>query len=268
MGIRITKSKVEGRMKVLRKIAERLSREKVVKRKVTVGRQSIPILVSPDAQLKYLKFGAGAFDQDLINIAEKYLNENSNVWDVGANVGVFTFAASSVAYKGTVVSIEADIWLASILRKTTKFKEYVNNNIHILPAAISNSNSVASFMVAARGRASNALEVAGGRSEMGGVRETQYVPTLTLDTILDSFPAPDFIKIDVEGAEYMVLQGAQNIISNIRPKFYVEVGSDVSGQILTLFQSANYVAFDPLGNKLIDSCAPNTFFFPAEHALS
>ena len=159
-------------MKILRKITERLSRGKVIKRKITVSGNTVSIFVSPDAQLKYLKLGSRAFDQDLIRIAEENLNENSNVWDVGANVGVFTFAASSVAHKGVVLAIEADIWLASIIRKTTNLEEHLNKNIHVLPAAISNSNSVASFMVAKRGRASNALETAGGRSEMGGVRKS------------------------------------------------------------------------------------------------
>jgi len=255
-------------MNILRTIVERLSRGKVIKRRIAVDGKSVPLLVSPDAQLKYLKFGSGVFDQDLINIAEKHLTESSNVWDVGANVGVFTFAASSVAHKGAVVSIEADIWLANILRKTAMFKEYASNTVCVLPVAISNENSVASFMVAARGRASNALETAGGRSQMGGVREKQYVPTLTLDTLLNTFPPPDFVKIDVEGAEYMVLQGAKNIINSVRPKFYVEVGSDVSSQVMTLFSSAGYVAYDPLGNELTDDCAPNTFFIPEENKKS
>lgn len=223
------------------------------------------IIRSPDAQLKYLKIGSGVFDQDLINITQKYLTENSNVWDVGANVGVFTFAASSVAHKGTVLSIEADIWLANILRKTAMFKEFSNNTICVLPVAISNDNSVASFVVAERGRASNALEVADGRSQMGGFREKQYVPTLTLDTLLNTFPPPDFVKMDIEGAEYMALQGAENLINNVRPKFYIEIGKDVSRQILNLFQSADCTAFDPSGNKITDNCAPNTFFMPNEN---
>ena len=252
-------------MKILRTLVERLSRRKVIKRKIIVGGKSASLFVSPDAQLKYLKFGTGAFDQDLINIAEKYLKPNSNVWDIGANVGVFTFSASTIAHEGSVVSVEADIWLADILRKTAMFKEYSSNNIFVLPVAISNDNSVASFMVAARGRASNALEIAGGRSQMGGVREKQYVPTLTLDTLLNTFPAPDFVKIDVEGAEYMVIQGATRLINEIRPKFYVEVGSDVSSQVLKVFKSAGYAAYDPQGKKLIDSCAMNTFFIPDDN---
>lgn len=249
-------------IRALRTIVERLSRGKVIRRKITVGGKSASILVSPDAQLKYLKFGAEAFDQDLIDIAEKYLEPNSNVWDIGANVGVFTFAATTVAHEGTVVSVEADIWLANILRRTRMFNEYASNNIHVLPAAISNENSVASFMVAKRGRASNALVAASGRSQMGGVREIQVVPTLTLDTLLNTFPPPDFVKIDVEGAEYMVVQGATKLINEVRPNFYIEVGGDVSDQILQVFKSAGYTAYDPDGEELTDVCASNTFFIP------
>lgn len=250
-------------MNTLRTIIELLSRDKVIKRKITVAGNSFPLLVSPDAQLKYLKLGDGAFDQDLIEIAENHLNDSSNVWDVGANVGVFTFAAGAIVKNGTVLSIEADSWLVNLLRKTAMFNEYASN-ISILPAAISNKNSISSFLVAQRGRASNALEAAGGRSQMGGVREKQLVPTLTLDSLLNTFSAPDFVKIDVEGAEYMVLEGSTNLINSIRPKFYIEVGSDISTQVFKLFKSANYIAYDNIGNKLDGNCTHNTFFIPKE----
>lgn len=251
-------------MKTLRTIVERLSRGKVIKRRISVNGKSVPLLVSPDAQLKYLKFGAGAFDQDLIKVAEKHLVESSHVWDVGANVGVFTFAASSIAHAGTVVSIEADTWLVNLLRKTAMFKEY-NNNISIVPTAVSNTNSIATFSVAERGRASSALESVGGYSEKGGTREKQYVPTLTLDTLLDTFTPPNFVKIDVEGAELLVLQGSVNLINEVRPKFYIEIDSDKSDEILNLFHTAGYVAYDPDGNKLTDTCSHNTLFVPEEY---
>jgi len=252
-------------MKTVRKIVERLSRNKLIKRKILVDGTTIPIFVSPDAQLKYLKPGIGAFDRDLIEIAEKYLTADSNVWDIGANVGVFTFAAASVARKGSVVSVEADIWLANILRKTANSKEYANSHICVIPAAVSRENSVASFVVAARGRASNALETAAGlRSQMGGVREKQFVPTLTMDTLLESFPSPDFIKIDIEGAEYMAVQSATKIINKVRPTFYIEVGAEVAHKVFEVFQKAKYAAFDQMGNTLSEDMAFNVFFVPEE----
>ncbi len=249
-------------MSMLRTLVERLSRGRVIKRRIVVDGKAVPIFVTPDAQLKYLKFGSGAFDRDLIELAEKYISADSNVWDIGANVGTFTFAAAALAVQGSVVSVEADIWLAGLIRRTARLPEYCNSSICVLPVAISNRCSVARFSVAVRGRASNALESASGRSQMGGVRERQYVPTLSLDTLLDSLPAPDFVKIDIEGAEYLALLGAKHLISEVRPKWYIEVGDDVSGQIFSIFRSSGYVAFGPDGELLTDSCTSNTLFIP------
>lgn len=251
---------------LVRKTLEKLSRRRTIRRSISVCKERIPVLVSPDAQLKYLKPGDNSFDKDLIEIAERYVTTTSNVWDIGANVGVFTFAAASIAREGTVLAVEADIWLADLLRRTATFQEYANRTLSIVPVAVSDKNSVASFMVAARGRASNSLESASGaRTQMGGVREVQSVPTLTMDTLLNSFPAPDFIKIDIEGAEYMALQGATHLINEIRPIFYIEVCGESSRLVTEKFQSAGYATFDNCGNALsTGEMAFNMFFVPEE----
>jgi predicted RNA methylase len=111
-------------MNFLRPVIEKCVRGLVLKRSICVQQKKVPLYVSPDAQLKYLKLGGQAFDQDLIRIAERFVHSDSIVWDVGANVGVFTFAAATLAQKGTVLAIEADIWLASLLRKTARLPSH------------------------------------------------------------------------------------------------------------------------------------------------
>lgn len=247
---------------ILRTIVERLSRGKVIKRSISVGNLKGTLFATPDAQLKYLRPGVNAFDQDLINIAEKHINRGDSVWDIGANIGVFTVACALKSQSGQIVAIEADTWLAGLLRKTAARKEYSQCNICVVPLAISEANSISSFMVATRGRASNALTKANGRSQMGGTRETQYVPTLTLDTLLEEFSKPDFIKIDIEGAELMALSGGTTLINVVRPKFYIEVGEDVADQIYKIFNEANYQCIDPESNRQIKQCTTNTLFIP------
>jgi predicted RNA methylase len=118
-------------MEFLRRCVEKLSRGKRFKRYIYVSAARIPIFVSPDAQLKYLKSGASSFDQDLISIAEAFIGDESVVWDIGANVGVFTYAAASLAKRGSVVAVEADIWLADLLGRTKRLSDYRNIDIRI-----------------------------------------------------------------------------------------------------------------------------------------
>jgi FkbM family methyltransferase len=249
-------------MEFLRRCVEKLSRGKRFKRYIYVSAARIPIFVSPDAQLKYLKSGASSFDQDLISIAEAFIGDESVVWDIGANVGVFTYAAASLAKRGSVVAVEADIWLADLLGRTKRLSDYRNIDIRILPVAISNNDGVAVLQIASRGRASNALEEVEGRSQMGGVREKQYVPCLMLDTLLESLPAPEFIKIDVEGAEVMVLQGAGRMLSEIRPVIYMEVGPTTRDSVLSAMKKLDYMAFSPSGDRLHEINIGNVFFVP------
>lgn len=184
----------------------------------------VPVLVSPDAQLKHLLPGRHGFDSALIEVADSFLDESSIIWDVGANVGVFSFAAAAIATKGRIVALEPDIWLASLMRRTLAMRAHRASPVTVVPAAVGSTVSIQPFLIAKRGRASNALKDASGRSQMGGVREECYVPTVTLDTLLNTFAPPTFVKLDVEGAELMALSGGTELLSTIRPLLYVETG--------------------------------------------
>ena len=211
-----------------------------------------------------MKFGKGSFDADLIAVAEKHLNEQSIVWDIGANVGVFGFAAAAIAKKGTVLCVEADCWLVGLMRRTIRLPFYRDSDVRIVPVAVSSADAIAEFQIASRGRQSNALAEARGRSTMGGVREVQYVPTLRLDTLLETQPAPDFVKIDIEGAELIALGGGNKLLSEVRPIFYIEVGRDVSKAVFDLFTANGYLGFTPQYAPLDGECGLNNFFVPSE----
>ena len=246
---------------MIRRLAERLARGRILRRTILVAGQRVPIYISPDAQLKYLKPGARAFDADLLVLAEQHLSADAVVWDVGANVGTFAVAAAAVAQRGQVFAIEADIWLAGLLRRTAAEPAY-GGRIQVVPCAVAATAGVARFVIAARGRASNALEISGGRSQMGGVREVVLVPTLSLDTLLESLPAPDFVKIDVEGAELAVLKGAARLLREVRPKVYIEVDESLAEEVYALFAGHGYAAVDPTGSRPLERCIENTLFVP------
>jgi len=255
---------------LIRRIVERISRDRVLRRTLPEAFGSTPIYVSPDSQLSYLRAGPGAWDSELLRIAQEQIKIDSLVWDIGANIGVFAFAAASIATQGHVLAVEPDVWLASIMRRSASLKQNANLNIDILPAAISDRSGVATFATAKRGRASSYLEDAGGRSQTGGIRDRTTVPTLTLDSLLTSQPPPGFLKIDVEGAELAVLQGALGVLRNARPVIYVEVGADHKTAIADILSDNDYKMYDGsqavIERHAIDICAYNTLAIPREAA--
>lgn len=257
---------------MLRKLIETLAREKTFKRNLPSQFGSIPIFVSPDAQLKYLKITATAFDTEILNIAKNYIRKDDVVWDIGANVGVFAFAAANRAGpQGQVFAVEPDIWLANLIRRSINLSQNQDLSISLLPTAISDKNGIETLLIARRGRASNTLVKAGGNSQMGGIREKQLVTTITLDQLLEVSPPPNFIKIDVEGAEIFVLKGAAQTLSTVRPIIYCEVSINNEIEATDIFKSSDYQLFNVESDgKLLplEKCNFNTLACPTEKLLA
>jgi hypothetical protein len=66
------------------------------------------------------------------------------------------------------------------------------------------------------------------------------------------------VKIDVEGAEYNVLQGANNVINRLRPIFLLEIKSKNQEDIFKFFRAYRYKVLGPL------TFPENYLFIPEE----
>ncbi|MEM7227726.1 MAG: FkbM family methyltransferase [Planctomycetota bacterium] len=258
-------------MSAVRQIVERLARGRVLRRRLPEPFSTAEIFVTPDAALRYLRRGRKAFPEDLLAIAEELITPGMKVWDIGANVGVFGFAAAARAgSSGRILCVEPDTWLVQLLRRSGRSQSGDVAPVEALPAAVGAEPHVAEFLIAARGRASNALASAGGRSQMGGVRERHLVPVVTTDHLLARFAPPDVVKIDVEGGEVDVLRGSATLLREHRPLIYIEVGEDQQQEITSLLRDASYALFDPTQpkseRKALDACCFNTLAIPSERA--
>lgn len=181
---------------------------------------------STEGGLRYLTPNLLSIEPELLAFARSYVKPGATVWDVGANLGLFTFAAAGLGgAEGSVLAVDADPWLCEGLRSSARRNDRTGSvsRVSVLNAAVASEVGIAEFHIAGRDRATNALAVHGYRHAMGKVRETQKVLTMTLDWMLERETAPDVIKIDVEGAELDVLAGASVLLSTVRPVLYVEV---------------------------------------------
>ena len=77
------------------------------------------------------------------------------------------------------------------------------------------------------------------------------VQTVSLDSLVASgIQAPDFIKIDVEGAEEFVLEGAQHILKEYRPYLMIEIHSPEIGKSCLAILSQYYTSITVLETGL------------------
>lgn len=216
--------------------------------------------------LKYLFRRSAAWDPELLRITSLLIKQGDQVWDIGANVGLFAMAARHHAGEaGSVLAVEADQDAVSLLFRTGRACE----GLTILPIAISDEDGFVRFSIARRARAANAIE-GFGSTQTGGVLEVRILPSWRLDSLARHYRIPDVLKIfDVEGAELGVLSGARNLPATARPRIYCEVTTATRADVVSLLQSYGYSLFDgeSFGTSLprpVDGSTTNLVALPSQ----
>jgi FkbM family methyltransferase len=245
---------------VLRSALEQMTHRIVVRRRLPPPFAAARIYVSSEGGLRYLGRGMTQADPPLLRLAAEVIRRGDTVWDIGANLGLFSFAAAIAAGpSGRVLAVEPDTVLAGLLRRSAAANTG-HARVDVLPAAVSDEESVARFHLARRNRSTGHLD-GFGTSQAGGVRATQLVPALTLDWLAARFAAPDVIKIDVEEAEAAVLAGGSRVLG-LASTIICEVAARNSSAVRELLNARGYVLYDgdrPSGERVpVADAPPNT----------
>lgn len=241
----------------LRSALEQATHRIVVRRRLPAPFGAARIYVSSEGGLRYLGRGMARVDPALMRLAAETVGRGNTVWDIGANLGLFSFAAAVAAGpSGRVLAVEPDTALAGLLRRSAA----VNRGhapVDVLPAAVSDQESVARFNIARRNRSTNHLD-GFGTTQAGGVRSTQMVPAVTLDWLAARLGAPDVIKIDVEEAEAAVLAGGARVLG-LASAIICEVAACNAASVGSLLTAHGYAVYDgdlPPGERVPAADAP------------
>lgn len=236
-------------MTYLRSVTERLARGRSLTRRLPsrFGRHSL--VVSPDAALRWLKPGSEAFEESLLTAADLLVKPGDVVWDLGANVGAFGVPAA-IRSKAATLLVEADPFLAGLLRRTRAHASNAALDLRIICTAIGDRDGVFEFAVAGRGRASSGLAQGRLSGQHGTSRDLMLVPGLTADTLLDTQPHPAMVKADLEGAEDLFVRGADRLIDAVQPVLYLEVFDALRPSIYARLEQAGYAICEIAGRRL------------------
>jgi FkbM family methyltransferase len=171
----------------------------------------------------------GVYEPDIVHLMERVLRPGDCFVDVGANVGVHTLrAAELVGRDGCVLAFEPGIESAGELRRSLAARDLCN--VSVVQAPVWSKAETVTFHLCADGGHGNALWDPG--LHPANELSRQHVGTLELQaTTLDDWLGARWlgerlrgvrlIKIDVEGAEQRVLEGAEQTFRALRPPFIV-----------------------------------------------
>ena len=135
------------------------------------------------------------------------------VIDIGANIGYYTLIASKlVGNKGKVYAFEPDIRSYNILVKNIKINNC--NNVIPIQKAVSNKSGKAKLFMDSSPSISSLTEE--NIDNEVGIKE---IETTTLD---ECFNRIDFIKIDAQGAEGLIVEGGKRVFKNNNLKVLME----------------------------------------------
>ena len=157
------------------------------------------------------------YDRQADEVIELVLKSNSNAIDVGCHKGQFLKLFLKYAHQGHHFAFEPIPHLAKILQAEFPSVEVYNY-------ALSNKSGEAAFCVIPE-----ALALSGLNARIfikpDALRQEILVSTVRLDTVIAQEITIDLIKIDVEGAEGLVIEGAIDTIKRNKPYIIFEHGS-------------------------------------------
>jgi len=172
--------------------------------------------------MRYLE--DGEYEQKNINIIQALVTNDSVFIDVGANIGLVSLAILNKCPSCRVVSFEPSPNTIQLLLRTAQTSNFYER-WHVIPKALGNDIGTLDFFAA-----SPDMGAFDGFRDTKRAGETKKVSVsvTTLDNEWEAMgkPTVSFIKIDVEGAEIMVLQGATNCIKHERPHILIEWSRD------------------------------------------
>jgi FkbM family methyltransferase len=201
--------------------------------------EALPILSGPLRGVQWIPESslhtciAGDYEPETQDVLLRHIPRGSTVYDVGANVGFLTLlAARIVGEQGRVVAFEPLRDAVQFLRRHLELNGL--ENVQVVEAAVSRSPGRAAFQ--------HGGDIRRGRLAVDGTGAVE-VKVVGLDDFCASghAPAPDFLKIDVEGGELDVLLGAERILTKVRPLIALSThGTDTHKTCCELLQRWGY----------------------------
>lgn len=166
--------------------------------------------------LKFLRYKYLAGEREILALRDLVPRGGQMAIDVGSSIGLYSRALASLVPR--VVSFEANPAVATFARAVAP------RNVEVINVALSSVAKPTTLRIPINGRGHTIDDLAtvDEKIDFGG---GEFIAAEILSKPLDAYNYANcaFIKIDVEGHEEEVLEGAKNLIERSRPVLMIEL---------------------------------------------
>ncbi len=147
----------------------------------------------------------GSYEEFETEIVTKKVKKGDIVLDIGANIGYYTLIfARLVGEKGRVYAFEPDPVNFALLKRNIEINGY--KNIVLIEKAVSDQSGKVQLFLCEENKGDHRIYNSGDNRTMINVE------SVSLDDYFDQKQQIDFIKMDIQGAEGLALQGMKGIL--------------------------------------------------------
>lgn len=188
------------------------------------------------------------------------VREGTVAYDVGAHAGFFTILfAARAGSSGKVISFEPNPENYGRLLSNIRINHL--KNVKAINAAVSDRSGTQSFQLEEDGTTFQGHLISPDESTSRSSRRVIDIKTIALDNLVfeNNYPAPEILKIDVEGNEARVLAGMKRILEKYRPAILCETHSpDLHHEVWEILVKHSYTVKDLEGDGS-ESATPKEF---------
>ena len=173
-------------------------------------------------------FSENCHEKAAITALPRLLEKSRTFLDLGASLGQYTRAANACMREGRITAVEADPVRFSRLRQNCeKWESAGTNKVTVIHAAVAERSAKEVEFQTTNSNVSGGLD----RHSLDHLPpdvaqslqwETIRIPAVSIDDICKDSP-PDFVKMDIEGGEYLALKGATRTLARKTTVWLIEV---------------------------------------------
>ena len=188
---------------------------------------------------------------------KKLISEGDTVFELGAHIGyISVYFSQLVGTSGKVFVFEPGVNNLPYVRENIANSKI--KNVQLVEKAVSDNNGTATFYLENITGQSNSLvkdyrvtKKIHSKTFVEMKKNEVQVETIRIDDFvqMNNISRIDFIKIDIEGAEYLAIKGMPNVLATLKPTMMIEVTENHEA-LFNLLKDNGYFFIDEFSNKV------------------